>query len=93
MIVDLILFVLSAYVMYSFHKHAQISKEQSFEEFKKSSQLVTIEQVEQSGKSFWLVYSFDEYPRFLAQGNTEEEAIDNVVKMFPDKEVYKTTVK
>ena len=79
--------------MYSFHKNAQLSKEQKFEEFEKSSQLVTIEEVEQAGKRFWLVYSFEEYPRFLAQGNTEEEAIDNVVKLFPEKSVYKTIIK
>jgi hypothetical protein len=93
MIFDIIISVLMVYLSYKMHQHAQISKQQAFEEFERNSQLVTIEEVEQSGKKFWLVYSFEEYPKFLAQGNSEEEAIDNVVKLFPEKHVYKTILK
>lgn len=93
MIFDIIISVLMVYLSYKMHQHAQISKQQEFEEFERNSQLVTIEEVEQSGKKFWLVYSFEEYPKFLAQGNSEEEAIDNVVKLFPEKHVYKTVLK
>jgi len=93
MIFDIIISVLMVYLSYKMHQHVQISKQQAFEEFERNSQLVTIEEVEQSGKKFWLVYSFEEHPKFLAQGNSEEEAIDNVVKLFPEKNVYKTVLK
>lgn len=60
--------------------------EEEFEEFK--SGLVTIEKVHQSGKDFWLVYSHEEFPKFLAQGYTEQEAIDNLAKLHPEKSFY-----
>lgn len=50
--------------------------------------LVTIEKIHQSGKDFWLVYSHEQDPKFLAQGYSEKEAIDNLIKLYPDRQFF-----
>jgi hypothetical protein len=62
-------------------------KEQEIEEIR--TRLVTIEKIENGSGSLWLVYSLDN--KFLAQGYTEQEAVDNLYKMFPEKEFFQVT--
>ena len=49
--------------------------------------LVTVERVTENAKTVWLVYTYKEN-QFLAQGNSEEEAINNLTKLFPNKEFF-----
>lgn len=51
-------------------------------------ELITLEEVEQAGKTYWLVHSYQEPKQFLAQGFSREEAIANTVARFPDKNIF-----
>lgn len=50
--------------------------------------LVTVESYEQSGQTYWLVYTLHDN-EFIAQGNTEEEAIKNTMTRCPDKTIFR----
>ena len=49
--------------------------------------LVTIETFEQSDKKYWLVFKMSD-KEFISQGSSEEEAIKNAIKRFPQKNIY-----
>lgn len=50
-------------------------------------QLVTVEIVEQSGKTYWLVHDFHN-KEFIAQGCNEEEALKNTLERIPGKKIF-----
>ena len=75
-----------AFELYKIRAERNALIEEEVEEVR--SGLVTVEKVTQSGTNFWLIYTHEEYPQFLAQGYTEQEAIDNLSKLYPDKNFY-----
>lgn len=49
---------------------------------------VRIEKIEDGGRTLWMVYNYRD-DQFLAQGNTEDEATENLKKRFPGREFWK----
>lgn len=48
---------------------------------------VRFEKIINEGKTIWMVYAFKD-DMFLAQGNSEEEATENLKKRFPDRDFW-----
>ena len=65
---------------------AKQERREEIEEFIEDN-LITIEKVTENSKTVWLVYTYREN-QFLAQGNSEQEAIDNLTKLFPSREFF-----
>ena len=90
-------FLLNFFITYSVFKFAlalyeiRASRNQQIEEEVEEllNNTVTIEKVHQSGKNFWLIYTYEQDPKFLAQGYSEKEAIDNLTKLHPNRSFYK----
>ena len=89
-VLQVFVFLLTLY----FLRRSQEVKEQSdqlfFEEARKNTKFVTIEQVEQSGKTYFLVHTFEE-EEFVAQGFSEQEALENTKTRFPDMNIFLVT--
>jgi hypothetical protein len=80
-----IVFTFSLFMMYSTLKR-QPKEEPTL--LPEDVELITLEEVEQSGKTYWLVHSYNEPKQFLAQGFSREEAIANTAARFPDKNIF-----
>jgi hypothetical protein len=52
--------------------------------------LVKVEQFEESNKKYWMVYKFKD-DEFIAQGNSEEEAVKNTIARCPGKTIYQVS--
>lgn len=78
-----------AFALYEIRAERNAQIEEEFEEVR--SGLVTVEKVNQSGTNFWLIYTHEDNPKFLAQGYSEQEAIDNLSKLHPGKNFYQIT--
>jgi hypothetical protein len=78
-------FTLAFALLYRFLKR---EPKQEIVELPEDIKFITIEQVEQSGTSYWLVHSYEQPIQFLAQGFSREEAIANTVARFPDKNIF-----
>jgi hypothetical protein len=52
-----------------------------------TTKLVTVEVVEQSGKTYWLVHGLHDR-EFIAQGFSEEEALKNTIERVPGKTIF-----
>lgn len=50
--------------------------------------LIRIETVLVDNKPTWLVYSYND-DLFLAQGDSQDEAIENLKRRFPERDFYK----
>lgn len=83
---SLLKFLLSLYEARMQQKEEEGLFAEQVEEMRKN--LVTIEKVHQSGKDFWLIYTHEDDPKFLAQGYSEQEAIDNLTKLYPKREFF-----
>jgi hypothetical protein len=91
---DIIYFLISLCAFFLAKKFLQVRndyKEEAVYEFVEE-RLVTVEKVTENNKSVWLVFSCKDN-QFLAQGNSEKEAIDNLLKLFPNKEFFQLTEK
>lgn len=76
-----------AFSLYELRMEKKLREQEEVEKLLNNA--VTIEKVHQSGKDFWLIYTYEQDPKFLAQGYTEKEAIDNLTKLHPNRSFYK----
>lgn len=86
-ILQVFVFLLTLYFLNRNKESEEQAAQLRFEEAKKHTKFVTVEQVEQSGKTYFLVHTFEE-KEFVAQGFTEEEALNNTKAMFPDMNIF-----
>ena len=85
-IANAIFFTLTLHLVYSLIKRKEQPEEPAL--LPEDVELITLEEVEQSGKTYWLVHSYQEPKQFLAQGFSREEAIAITVARFPDKNIF-----
>ena len=85
-IANTIFFTLALHLVYSLIKRKEQAEEPAL--LPEDVELITLEEVEQSGKTYCLVHSYNEPKQFLAQGFSREEAIANTVARFPNKNIF-----
>lgn len=68
-------------------KMNQNLSEEVLEIDEETTKLVTVEVVEQSGRTYWLVHGLHD-KEFIAQGFSEEEALKNTLERCPGKTIF-----
>lgn len=86
--IEIIFTLISIYYLYRGYRENKEREEHYQYLVEKTTKLVTVEKVEQSGDTHWLVYEFNPPKNFITQGKSEKEAIEKTVALFPDMGIY-----
>lgn len=89
-VLQVFVFLLTLYFLRRGQEAKELADQEFIEEARKNTKFVTVEQVEQSGKTYFLVHTYED-EEFVAQGFSEQEALENTKTRFPDKNIFLVT--